>query len=486
MKYHISIADAASHFIQLTYTIPNIHQDSIEVQLPAWRPGRYELQNFAKNVRMFGVADHNNNPVPFRKITKDRWQIETTGINELKISYQYYANQPDAGACFVNEDLLYINPVHCFMYTEGRMDEEYTLTFDLPETYRIACQMQQSAKHTLIAPDFDYLADSPLFASDTLEHFSFPVKDTTMHIWFQGAHPFDTERLKEDTTTYALKQIEVFGELPCSEYHFLYLMHQVPARHGVEHLDSTVISMGQLPDQTVEEYYQDLLAISSHELFHLWNIKRIRPAEMLPYDFTRENYSTLGYVYEGVTTYYGDLMLLQSGIWSWEQYAASFNSDLKRHFDNPGRFNYSVAESSWDTWLDGYVPGITGRKVSIYIEGMIAAVIADLGIIKNSRGKYSLHNVMHDLYHQYYKHHKGYDEEIYRELLEKYSGNGFDEYFNSIIHGKATMQQALENALQYVGCVLNRNDKGNMQLERALKTSAEQDELFRKWCGSPV
>lgn len=486
MKYHVSVADPAEHFIQLTYTISNIHQDSIEVQLPAWRPGRYELQNFAKNIRMFGITDHNQNSIPYTKITKDRWHIDTKGINELTISYQYYANQPDAGACFVNETFLYINPVHCFMYTEGRMDEEYTVTFNLPETWQIACQMPQKAKHTLSAPDFDYLADSPLFASDSLEHFSFMVQATTIHIWFQGQHPFDRERLQEDTTKYALKQLEVFGELPCKDYHFLYLMHNVPARHGVEHLDSTVISMGQLADQTVEEYYQDLLAISSHELFHLWNIKRIRPAEMLPYDFTRENYSTLGYVYEGVTTYYGDLMLLQSGVWTWEQYAASFNSDLKRHFDNPGRFNYSVAESSWDTWLDGYVPGVAGRKVSIYIEGMIAAVIADLTIINNSKGKYSLHNVMHDLYHQYYKHHEGYDEEIYRQLIEKYSGSDFSVYFNTIIHGKGNMQEALTTALQHVGCELNRNRHGNTVVERAAKTTAKQDALFEKWCGRPV
>ncbi|MES2688830.1 MAG: M61 family peptidase [Bacteroidota bacterium] len=484
MNYLVSIADPANHFIQLQYTIPNIHQDGIELQLPAWRPGRYELQNFAKNVRMFSVNDKNGNAVSYKKITKDRWHIETKGINEVIVSYQYYANQPDAGACYVDADFLYINPVHCFMYVEGRMDEEYLIAFDLPDDYQIACQMAGAGKHKLVAPSFDYLADSPLFASNTLRQHSFAVGDSTMHIWFQGVHPFDAERLIADTRTYTLKQVEVFGDLPCAAYHFLYLMHPGPARHGVEHLDSTVISMGQLADQTTEEYYNDLLAISSHELFHLWNIKRIRPVELFPYDFTKENYSTLGYVYEGVTTYYGDLMLMQSGVWSWEQYATSFNSDLKRHLDNPGRFNYSVAESSWDTWLDGYVPGVAGRKVSIYIEGMIAAVIADILIIKNSDGKHSLHQVMHDLYQQYYKHHKGYDEAVYRSLLEKYAGISFETYFKDLVWGKAQLQHALEEALTAVGCALKKDSSGGLQLHKLGNTNALQNKLFAKWTGS--
>jgi predicted metalloprotease with PDZ domain len=481
MHYQISIADTQNHFLQLTYTIPHIHQDSIEVQLPAWRPGRYELQNFAKNVRCFNVIDEKGNAIAYRKLTKDRWQIDTKGVSSVKISYQYYANQPDAGACFVDENYLYINPVHCFMYTEGRADEVYTLDFLIPDDYQIATQMKQSGKHQLVAPNFDYLADSPLFASNTLQHHAFIVSQTQMHIWFQGEHPFDIERLIKDTTDYTLKQIEVFGDLPCSDYHFLYLMHKTPARHGVEHLDSTVIAMGQTLQQTTEEYYHDLLAISSHELFHLWNIKRIRPNDMLPYDFTRENYSTLGYIYEGVTTYYGDLMLLQSGVWNWEQYAASFTEDLKRHTSNPGRFNYSVAESSWDTWLDGYVPGVTGRKVSIYIEGMIAAVIADITIIKNSNGKFSLHNVLRDLYQLYYKHNKGYDEIIYRELLEKYANTSFESYFQSFIWGKGKLHKGLVSALSEVGCTLLEDMSGNLTVTKLDETNTLQNQLFAKW-----
>ena len=174
-------------------------------------------------------------------------------------------------------------------------------------------------------------------------------------------------------------------------------------------------------------------------------------------------------------------MLLQSGVWSWDQYAASFSSDLKRHTSNPGRYNYSVAESSWDTWLDGYVPGVIGRKVSIYIEGMIAAVIADIYIMKNSSGKYSLSNVMQDLYQQYANHNLGYNETIYRELLEKYAGESFENYFRSFIWGKGELQNGLKEALACVGCALSEDDKGNIYLTKLTETNALQKLLFTKW-----
>lgn len=481
MHYLITPADEVEHFIGLRFTIPNIHQDFIEVQLPAWRPGRYELQNFAKNVRWFEVKQSNGEPVQFEKITKDRWRINTININEVIITYQYYANQPDAGACYIDEHYLYINPVHCFMYVEGRIDEPYIIDFNLPEDVVIATQLEHKGKHQLFAPNFDYLADSPLIASANLQHDEVNIEETTLHFWFQGEHTIDLEQLKRDTVLYTRKQIEVFGELPCGNYHFLYIIHPYPARHGVEHLNSTVIVLGKSEEQTALDFYNDLLAISSHELFHLWNIKRIRPQTMLPYDFTKENYSTLGYIYEGVTTYYGDLMLLQSGVWSLETYFKSLADDFKRHIQNTGRFHYSVAESSWDTWLDGYVIGVKGRKVSIYIEGMIAALIADILILHASDLKYSLHDVMKALYERTYKKERGYTEEDWFELLNQFSGMDMSEYTQKVIYGHGNWDRYLLEVMHLIGCEITVGDDGQVTVKPLVQRSVAQENLFAKW-----
>lgn len=477
MHYKVSISNPTEHFIQLTFTIDSIHQDYIHIQLPAWRPGRYELQNYAKNIRCFEITDDKKNQIAFKKITKDCWEVETKNINKIFISYEYYANQYDAGASYIDESQLYINPINCMMYVVGREDENYEIELAIPDEYKIACQLQVTEK-TIHAKNFDELADSPFIASASLQHSSIKIQHTTIHFWFQGNHQLDIERLKNDTKLYTQKQIELFGDLPCSDYHFLYHILDKPFRHGVEHADSTVIAMGKSIEQNEEDFYNDLLAISSHELFHLWNIKRIRPVDMFPYDFTKENYSTLGYVYEGITTYYGDLILLRSGVWSWEKYCKSFSSDLKRHVENPGRFNYSVAESSFDTWLDGYVPGVIGRKTSIYMEGMLAAFIADIMIIKYSDKKYSLDNVMRDLYAHFYKHGKGYTESDYKSLLEKYSGIPFDNYFKEIIWGKGNFEKYLKDVVDCLGCEIDFTEP---LLNRNNNYTITQNELFKCW-----
>jgi len=486
MHYTISYSDPESRFINLTWHIANIHQDEIQIQLPSWRPGRYELQNYAKNIRNFSVTDLNGKQVAFKKLTKDRWLIVSQGLNELKISYEYYANQPDAGASYLCKEYLYINPVNCMMYMEGRQDEPYTLKLEIPADYIVASQLKEKGKHTLEAESFDKLADSPFIAGASLQHHSFSINNgnNIIHFWLQGNHQLDLTRLEKDTRKYAEFQTRLFGEMPCKDYHFLYIIHDYIFRHGVEHMDSTVIVMGRTNETDDELFYHDLLAISSHELFHLWNIKRIRPQEMLPYDFTKENYSTLGYVYEGVTTYYGDLALLRCGVWTKEQYLDNLSNDLKRHFNNQGRFNYSVAESSWDTWLDGYVPGVPGRKVSIYVEGMIAAMIADIQLLNHSNGSNRLDQVMHHLYVHFAKKHIGYTEDDYQKSLEHFSGISFTEYMQTIIHGKSQMEQWLRESLESIGMklTLTTTEEGILPLVRISdEINNDRNPILNKW-----
>jgi len=219
----------------------------------------------------------------------------------------------------------------------------------------------------------------------------------------------------------------------------------------VEHKNSTVITHGPGNEFDKKENRSDLLAICSHELFHFWNIKRLRPATMLPYNFAKENYSKLGYVYEGITTYYGDYMLLRAGVFSFDKYSTEFSKDLQKHFNNEGRYNYSVSESSFDTWLDGYIIGTPARKVSIYVEGMLAALIADIKIREATDNKNSLDTVMQLLYQRFYLNDTGYTEREYKEILEEVSGLNMQSYFDDIIHGKGAVEKQLPSTLALLG-----------------------------------
>ena len=484
MNYKVCISNPSEHFVKFQVSIQNEKLENIQLQLPSWRPGRYELGNFAKNIRCFEVKDEEGKLLNFQKLTKDLWAIESEGIKQCVIEYEYYANQPDAGACYVSEDLLYLNPVNCLMYVTGKMGEPITVEIDVPNEWEIACQLECKNK-ILTAPNFDAIADSPFFASPSLYHHEFDLNTSKIHFWFHGGQLSDIAKLEADTRKYAEAQVAIFEEFPISDYHFLYLLLPDKFRHGVEHADSTVIAMGPAKEADSPAFYNDFLAISSHELFHLWNIKRMRPEELLPYDFTKENYSQLGYVYEGITTYYGDLMLFRSGVWSFEDLAKSFSADFDKHFNNEGRWNYSIAESSFDTWLDGYVPGVKGRKVSIYMEGLIAALIADIQILMATNGKFRLDEVLRRLYLESYKKKQGYSKASYKSLLEEVSGLSFDQYFSDLIDGKGKWDDYIDKYLNYIGLCIDKvqDEKGfvSCTIKKMELLNKEQAVLFDLW-----
>ena len=272
-------------------------------------------------------------------------------------------------------------------------------------------------------------------------------------MWFNGEVKPDWDRLINDFKRFTDSQIGKFLEFPVAEYHFLNQILPYRAYHGVEHKKSTVITLG--PSYEVfGDMYKELLGVSSHELYHTWNVKTIRPIEMHPYDFSRENYSRLGYICEGVTTYMGDLFLLKSGVFNDDQYFFEFNRQLQKHFDNHGRFSYSVADSSFDTWLDGYEAGAPGRKVSIYTEGCLLAFVTDVRILRATGNKAGLDDVMKRLYFDFALQGKGVSELDYKTAIEEIAGESFDAFFDDYINGTRPYESILTDSLDYLGLEL--------------------------------
>lgn len=452
VNYHFSVENPSQQYIQIKAYF-EVLSETTTVRLPSWRPGRYELGNFAKNVKGFKVYDEQNHRLEVRKVTKDAWEIDTTGKSTIRVEYFYYAVDLNAGSTFLSKDQLYVNPVNCCVFTDEHAGLPISLELHIPLQWEIACSMERKGK-TLIAENFDELADSPLICSAHLQHDEYISGGTLFHLWFNGEVKPDWDRLKKDFQAFTDKQIEKFGEFPVKEYHFLFQILPYKAYHGVEHCKSTVIALGPSYD-IFGVLYKELLGVSSHELYHTWNVKTIRPIEMFPYDFTKENYSRLGYICEGITTYMGDLFLLKSGVFDLKQYLLEMNVQLQKHFDNHGRFNYSVADSSFDTWLDGYVPGAPGRKVSIYTEGCLLAFVTDVMILQATNNKYGLDEVMKRLYFNYALEGKGVSEEDYRKELENISGISFESFFKEYVHGTSPYESILTQSLEYLGLELN-------------------------------
>ncbi|MBT3418186.1 MAG: M61 family metallopeptidase, partial [Flavobacteriales bacterium] len=463
INYTISYTNPHRHFVDFEFTSKTNGEDKMKFQLPSWRPGRYELADFSQNIQKWGAFNEEGNALSFRKITKDLWEVDTEGVEEITITYNFYANQLDAGACYLDEHQLYLNPVHCMFYIVGRMEEEYSLQLDLPKGYDIASSMEKTGNR-LSVKGFDLLSESPIICSDSLQHGSYDVGGITFHLWFQGECKPDWKKLKKDFTAFTKSQIDKFGGFPVDEYHYFFQVTPYRSYHGVEHTKNTVLLLGP-GNEIMDKRYEDLLGVCSHELYHTWNIKAIRPVEMYPYDYTKENYFRTGFVAEGVTTYMGDIMLYNSGVFNWEEFVKTQNQNLARHLMNYGRYNLSVADSGFDNWLDGYKLGSPDRKTSIYPDAALCMMMIDLEIIRNTEGQDSLHSVMKELYEDFALKEKGYSEDDFRNICVKFGRLRVAEIFENHIYGTEDYIPTLTTALEVVGLELKEKKNPNLSAQ---------------------
>ena len=449
IKYIMYQKNPASHYVYIDMLIDNINQDTTQLQLPAWRPGRYELGNFAKNIKQVVVVNASGEFLQYTKLNKDLWQINTKDHAYIKVTYSYYAAELNAGACFSDSTQLYINPIHCCMYVLGRTGEEHQVELKIPDKYKIVCSLKQ-INNVLIASNFDELVDSPFVACEKIQSDFYEVNEIKFHLHFIGECKPNFKQLKEHFFKFTKKQIHFWGSFTTNEYHFIFQIVPFKFYHGVEHVKNTVIAIGPGYAINFGKIYEDILGVSCHELFHSWNIKTIRPKEMLPYDYTKENYAKTGYVYEGFTTYYGDKLLLSSQVFSLSQYFETLQERLTKHFHNYGRYNLSVADSSWETWLDGYVTGAPYRKTNIYDEGSLIAFMLDVKILQATQNKKSLRDVCVLLYERFGKKGIGYSENSVIELVNEVSGKDFTDFFKTYVYSANDFEIELKACFDYL------------------------------------
>lgn len=457
IHYKFYQKNPSSHYVYIDMLVSDVNASNLHFQLPSWRPGRYELGNFAKNIKKVDFFNEKDEPLNYIKHSKDLWEVESKNTSQIKVTYSYYSAELNAGACFADDTQIYINPVHCCMYVEGRTNEEHQIELKIPDNFRIATSLHQK-KNILIAKDYDELVDSPFIASAHLQTDFYEINKIKFHIHFNGECKPDWKLIKENFVSFTKKQVEFWDNVPFDEYHFLFQVLPHKFYHGVEHKKNTVIGIGPGYAICEGETYESVLGVSCHELFHAWNIKTLRPVEMLPYDYTKENYARTGYVYEGFTTYYGDKLLLSSNVFSLEQYFKTLEERLQKHFHNIGRFNLSVAASSWENWLDGYTPGAPYRKTSIYDEGNLIAFMLDVKILKATENKKCLRDVCVDLYNELAKKQKGYSEKDIIEFVNKISRKNFENFFNDYVYTPNDYEKPLLECFDYLGIELHKEN----------------------------
>ncbi|PIB34073.1 hypothetical protein BFP72_00835 [Reichenbachiella sp. 5M10] len=449
---HISFKNPHSHFANIKIKFANLTKGPQEFTLPAWRPGRYELDPFTDHIFRFGVSDEAGRPLAWRKTTPNTWIVDNPSTQALTLRYDYYAFKMDAGNSLVDKQQVYLNFINCIFYQVGRMDLPYTVSLDLPKDYLIACAL--GTRPTLQASSYHQLVDSPVFASTKLRDLTYTIDGHEFHLTFQGEHPLDETKLLADFYQFTRVQMQAMGGFPCQVYRFLVQSLDYTHYHGVEHEDSTVLVLGPNTPDTHDNYREMLLGVASHELFHAWNVTRIRPAEMSPYDFSKEVLFDTGFVAEGFTTYYGDLFLRQSGVFSHQAYYKEINTLLLRHFQNYGRFESSLLESSQNLWVDGYQKSTPSKKVSIYVKGALVSMILDIQIRQSTTSQHSLIDVIQQMYALHRYEQGGYTLSDVYALIGKIGGEHVLTLARELVETTTPIESILQQTLALVGCSL--------------------------------
>ncbi len=465
IHYKISCPNPAAQFLRIGLNFSCQAGEPVRLQLPAWRAGRYQIANYAQNLRGLTASNSKGNPIPFTKTTKDRWELIAPDDTLIHITYEYWAGKMDAGSAWVDDQQVYFNLVNCCFEILGRSEEPVAVQLDLEDYPQRAVTLTQTEASTWMAENYQILADATVLAAKKVEQEIYAIGNTQFHAWFHGEIHFDRSRFIDQFQAFSSRMLADFGSFPEEEYHFIFQLLPYPHYHGVEHRRGTVITFGPASSLTEEEAQEELLGISCHELYHAWNVCRIRPKEFLPYDFSKETYTQAGLVLEGVTTYFGDLYLLKSKVYDLPTYLRHLEKIVQREAAHYGWKNASIEESSIDLWLDGYVAGIPNRKVNIYSRGALLSLCLDVLLLQEGS---SLAQVMNGMWENFGRPFKGYEVQDFEKQIAAgvRDPKKITRFFDSYVRGKEDLYPVLEDCFRALGIEIKKTLSENALLHR--------------------
>ena len=458
IAYQIVPRNLGAHLFEVSCTVADPDPAGQCFSLPAWVPGSYLIREFARHiVRLRASAD--GRPLGVRKIDKDTWCCEPTSAS-ITLTYEVYAFDLSVRAAYLDNTRGYFNGSSVFLRPHGLEDRACVLEICPPageafQDWRIGTSMPRDGAPAFgfgryRAANYDELIDHPVeMATFTLAQFT--ACSVPHDIIITGRHRADLDRLCRDLKAICEYQIRLFGEpAPMDRYVFLVLAVG-DGYGGLEHRASTslICKRDNLPrltpqgleqdpcDPNVNEGYRSFLGLCSHEYFHTWNVKRIKPAAFTPYDLGREAYTTQLWAFEGITSYYDDLVLRRSGLISPDTYLEMLGETATRVWRGSGRLKQSVAESSFDAWTKFYRQdeNAPNAVVSYYAKGSLVALALDLLLRARTGGKHSLDDLMRLLWQRYGQTGIGIPEGGIEAAAEELSGMDLRDFFAQAVYG---------------------------------------------------
>jgi predicted metalloprotease with PDZ domain len=478
VRYTVRFPEPRTHYLSVEAQLPTEGESEVEIFLPVWTPGSYLVREYARNIEAVSVSGADGKPLPFSKSSKNRWLVRTDGAAEILFAYRVYCREMSVRTNWVEDSYALMNGAPTFVTLARCLAFPHELRLELPSQWKTAVTgLPETAPHHYLAEDYDTLVDSPILCGNP-RVYGFEVDGNPHFLVNEGENGvWDGPRSAADAEALVRRHRELWGALPYRKYVFLNLLTE--ASGGLEHRNSACLMTSRWATRT-RKGYLGWLGLVSHEFFHVWNIKRLRPVELGPFDYETENYTRSLWIAEGITDYYGPLTVRRAGLSSTEEYLASLSETIHTLQSTPGRLVQSAEQSSWDAWIKLYRPdeNSVNTTISYYTKGAVVGWLLDARIRHATGGLRSLDNLMRLAYERY-SGERGFATEQFKALAAEIAGVPLDDFFRHAVESTEELDyaqaldwfglrfQALETSKNgaAIGCA-TRVDKGRLIVTR--------------------
>jgi predicted metalloprotease with PDZ domain len=463
ISYQLGMPKPQNHYFKVQLTLSDFKEETIVVKMPVWAPGSYLVREFAKNVDLVKAFDENSKPLKVSKTSKNAWSIVKGKAKQVRINYDVYAFELSVRTSFLDLTHGFVSGSGIFMYVDKHKDRSGTLEIVPPSSFKkvttslpIAKEsVQKDGSFDFTFDNYDQLVDCPIEIGNH-ETFTFEAAGVAHTVAIYGIGNHQTDVLQQDMAHMVETATSVFGENPNKQYTFI-IHNVVDGQGGLEHSNSCTLSVNRWTYEGEE--YRGFLSLVAHEYFHLWNVKRIRPIELGPFNYDEENYTTLLWVMEGFTSYYDELLLRRAGIYSKEEYLRKIEGTINYVENAVGSRVQPVAHSSFDAWIKGYRPNENSANTGMtyYSRGQMLAALIDAKIIANSKGTKCLDHFLQHLYKKYYKEqNRGFSDMEFKQELASFLNEDMDDFYARYIDG--TEVAPIKSVLEKIGVEVSQTN----------------------------
>ncbi len=475
LRYTVDLEDTRNHYLTIKVEVP-VDSDTTELMMAVWTPGSYLVREYARNIDSMTVTSEGRE-LEFEKIRKNRWLVETKGIKSFEVSYRLYCNEMSVRTNWVGNQYAMINGAPTFITVPDRLDKQHEVQLLLPRNWTRSATSLKSVgddPHRFVAENFDELVDSPIVAGN-VSVYPFVVGGIEHQLVNVGeAGYWDGTKAATDLKKVVEAHQEMWGVVPYDRYMFINMI--VESGGGLEHDNSSVLMTSRWSFRD-RGRYKSWLSLASHEFFHTWNIRRLRPKSLVTYDYENEVYTDSLWIAEGITSYYEDLLLLRAGLLSRSEFLSRLSGNVEGVQRTGGRKLQSLKDSSYDAWIKYYRPdeNSSNTRISYYSKGAVAAFLLDARIRKLTKGEKSLDDLMRKLFAEYVT--TGYTTEEFRAAASELAGQDLSEWFDSVIDSTDELDYS---DIEAIGVVAPYKKPATQAKKEADKKETDKKETDKK------